>query len=140
MGTLFRPAFLEAYLRVGRDYKLPVLLPRAMAAQPQVQALLTPDDVLIDRVEIANPSVAAEAWDAFYSGIVEGLRPGVTEVIIHLAYDDAEMQAVTVNKPDYGSAWRQRDFDYFTGDHFAALLKEHDVHLVTWREIGRLLQ
>ena len=37
------------------------------------------------------------------------------------------------------AAWRQRDFDFVTGERFRGLLKEHDVRLVTWREIGRLV-
>ncbi len=142
MGSLYQtPALFEAYLRVGRDYGLPVLLPRASLEQtPHLTALLRPDDLLIDRLVMASPDVPADAWDAFYTRAVETLEPGVTEIIVHLAFDDAEMQAVTVDHPDYGAAWRQRDFDFFTSPAFARLLEAHDVRLITWREIGRLLR
>jgi len=142
MGSLFAtPALLQAYLKVGRAYGLPLLLPReSLAGQPaEVQALLNPEEILLDRVVIASPAVAANDWKAFYTGVIESLKPGVTELIIHVAYDDAEMQAVTVDHPDYGAAWRQRDLDFVTSDHFRALLKKHDVKIVTWRELGRLL-
>jgi hypothetical protein len=45
----------------------------------------------------------------------------------------------TTNHPDWGAAWRQRDFDFFTGETFRRLLRENNVKLVTWREIGRLI-
>ena len=54
---------------------------------------------------------------------------------MHLAYDDAEMKAVTIDHPDWGAAWRQRDFDFFTSETFRKLLEEQGIKLVTWREI-----
>ena len=144
MGTLFQtPALFEAYLRVGRDYGIPVLLPReSLAAEPAapLRALLKPGDVLIDRIAMATPDVPAAEWEAFYSGLVAALQPGVTEIILHAAYDGPEMQAVAADHPDFGAEWRQRDFDFFTSDTFRRLLAEHDVRLVTWREIGEALR
>jgi predicted glycoside hydrolase/deacetylase ChbG (UPF0249 family) len=142
MGALFTtPALFEAYLRVGRAYGLPLLLPREqLAGAPALLALLTPDDLVIDRIAMASPEVSVAGWAAYYSRILETLPPGVTELIVHLAYDDAEMQAVMADHPDYGAAWRQRDFDFVTSDTFRRLLAEHDVTLITWREIGALLK
>ena len=59
-------------------------------------------------------------------------------MIVHLGYDDAELQAVMVDHPDYGSAWRQRDYDVVTSEEFRKALKDNGVVLVTWREIGKL--
>lgn len=142
MGSLLAtPDLLETYLKLGREYGIPVLLPRETlgAMAPETLARLPKDTVLIDHLRIASPTVSPERWDEFYSGLVENLKPGVTEIIVHLGYDDPELQSVTIDHPDYGAAWRQRDFDYFTSPRFASLLERHNVRLVTWREIGRLL-
>ena len=89
----------------------------------------------------ATPEVRASDWERFYTEAVEDLRPGqVTEFVIHVGYDDAEMQATTVGHDDWGSAWRQRDLDFFTSRRFRRLLEKHDVRLVTWREIGALMK
>jgi len=143
MATLFQtPELFAAYLRVGREYRLPVFVPdESLPTQAApLRALLTPDDIVIDRVAMATPAVAADGWQEFYEGIIERLQPGVTEIIVHLAHDDAEMRAVTTGHPDYGAAWRQRDLDVMTSPRFAELLERHGVHLVTWREIGALLR
>ena len=143
MGTLFQtPDLFDAYLRVGRDYGIPVFVPGDALRQqaPHLMDLLTPEDIVIDHFAMAAPQVPAEQWDAYYTGLLENLQPGVTEIIIHVALDDAEMRAVTIDHPDYGAAWRQRDLDFFTSDAFHRLLEQHDIHLVTWREIGRLLK
>jgi hypothetical protein len=45
------------------------------------------------------------------------------------------MQGITVNHPDFGSAWRQRDLDFVTSQGFRDLLKAHDVKLVSWAQV-----
>ena len=42
---------------------------------------------------------------------------------------------MTVDHPEYGSLWRQLDFDVFNSDEFKKVLKDNDIKLVTWREI-----
>jgi len=140
MGTLFRSkALFEALLRVAHDYKLPALVSRDFFPQADyLQTSLGPDDVTIDHMITIRPLVQPDHWAAFYTDAVKSLAPGVTQFIIHLAYDDEEMRAVTVDHPFWGAAWRQRDFDFFTSPAFRRLLDENNVKLVTWREIGKL--
>jgi chitin disaccharide deacetylase len=141
MGTLYQSrALFEVLLRVAHDNRLPVRISREMfGSAPYLPSLLAPDEVVLDRIITIGPEVTPERWADFYANAVKSLRPGVTEFVIHLAYDDEEMRAATVEHPGWGAAWRQRDFDFFTGDRFRQLLKENNVRLVTWRELGRLL-
>lgn len=134
MGALFTtPELLATYVRVARDYDLPVL---AMRGAPGVTAgLFLDSDVLVDAVVIAGPQVPAAGWTAFYVDAVKNLAPGLTELIVHLGRDDAELQAVMVNHPDYGAAWRQRDLDALSSPEFRQALKDHDVKIVTWRQL-----
>jgi predicted glycoside hydrolase/deacetylase ChbG (UPF0249 family) len=141
MRTLYetRPLF-EMLLRVAREEGLPVMVSREWFTDaPFLPAALGPEGVALDRIETITPAVKPEGWAQFYRDFVKGLRPGVTELIIHLAYNDEEMRAVTREHPDWGSAWRQRDFDYTTGEEFRRLLKENNVKLITWREVGKLV-
>jgi len=141
MGTLYQSrALFEVLLRVAHDNRLPVRISREMfGSAPYLPSLLAPDDVVLDRIITIGPEVTPERWADFYTEAIKSLRPGVTEFVIHLAYDDEEMRAATVEHPGWGAAWRQRDFDFFTGERFRQLLKENNVRLITWRELGRLL-
>ena len=142
MGTLYQSkALFEALLRVAHDNHLPALISREWFTEraPYLPALLAPDDIVLDHIVTIEPSVTPERWADFYTDAVKGLKPGVTQFVIHLAYDDEEMRAATVEHPGWGAAWRQRDFDFFTGGRFRQLLKENNVRLITWRELGRLL-
>ena len=142
MGTLYQnKALFEVFLRVARNQKLPVRVARTWFGRTDfLPVTLAPDDVYIDRTLDINPSVAPNDWGKFYSDALAKLEPGVTEVVIHLAYDDAEMRAATIDHPNWGAAWRQRDFEFFTSDAFRKVLQENQIKLITWREVGKLVK
>jgi len=139
MGALFNtPELMATYVKVARSYKLPFLAFIA-TPRPGTQAVVTKADVIPDTVIIADEKVPSDKWKQFYIDAVNGLKPGLTELIVHLAYDDSEMRAVTVNHDAYGAAWRQRDVDVLSSPEFKQALKDNGVILVTWRELGKLL-
>ena len=141
MGTLYQNKVLfETLLRVARDNKLPVRVSKeALAGSSFMSSAINPDDILLDSIITIEPTVSPEHWADFYADAIKHLQPGVTEFVIHLAYDDEEMRAIAAEHPNWGAAWRQRDFDFFTGDAFRRLLQENHIQLITWRKLGSLL-
>lgn len=142
MGTLYQTqALFETLFRVARDNKLLIRVSKEwFAAAPFLPSLLGPDDVVMNTIISIEPRVTAEGWSKFYADAIKDLQPGITEMIVHLAYDDEEMRGVAFNHPDWGSEWRQRDFQFVTSDTFRKLLQENNVKLVTWREVSQKLQ
>jgi chitin disaccharide deacetylase len=141
MGTLFaRPDLFAVYVKVAHEYKLPFLAVRTPDAPKELLSLLSDKDVILDSVLIAGPQVGAANWKTFYSNAIKNLKPGVTEIIVHLGHDDAELQAVTVDHPDYGAAWRQRDYDAVTSPEFKKALDENHIILINWKDLKKLLQ
>ncbi|HEY2820937.1 MAG TPA: polysaccharide deacetylase family protein [Candidatus Acidoferrum sp.] len=131
----------EVFVRLAHEYRLPFFVTRDWFAQhPYLEASLGPDDIVIDHTVTIEPSVPAENWGSFYSAALRNLQPGVTEFVIHVAYDNDEMKAATRERATWGAAWRQRDFDYFTSNEFRVLLDQLHIKLVTWRQIGQLQQ
>ncbi|HEU4749338.1 MAG TPA: polysaccharide deacetylase family protein [Gemmatimonadaceae bacterium] len=138
MGALFAtPELIATYVRVARAYRLPFLALRGdRRAKPQPP--LSESDVLLDTVLIAGPEVPRDRWKEFYLTSIANLKPGLTELIVHLGRDDSELQAVTVNHEPYGSAWRQRDYDVLTSAEFRKALKDNDIIVVTWKDLQKL--
>jgi hypothetical protein len=132
MGTLFQPKFYPAYVKVAREYGLPFLTLRAPGLPVE---LVRETDIFPDSIVLINEKVKPEDWVKFYAGLVEKLKPGLTELIVHLGHDDAELQAVTVGHPAFGSEWRQRDFDAMTHPEFRAAIERNHVKVVGWKEI-----
>ena len=140
MGALFTtPELIATYVKVAREYRLPFLALRGdrRSAPP---APLSEKDVLLDTVVIAGPEIPRDQWKAFYLNAIANLKPGLTEMIVHLGRDDAELQAVMVNHEPYGSAWRQRDYDVVTSPEFRKALQDHNVILVTWKALQKVAQ
>jgi predicted glycoside hydrolase/deacetylase ChbG (UPF0249 family) len=140
MGSLFTtPELIATYVKVAHDYRLPFLAIKGSAlAAPQ--AGITARDVVLDALIIAGPEIPRDQWKAFYLNAINNLKPGLTEIIVHLGYDDSELQAVMVNHEPYGSAWRQRDYDVMTSPEFKKALQDNHVILVTWRDLQKLVQ
>jgi len=140
MGVLFStPELFAVYVKVAHEYKLPFLAVRIPSAPAQLSSILSDKDVALDSVVMANPAVHANEWRDFYVNTVNNLKPGLTEMIVHLGHNDAELQAVTLDHPDYGSAWRQRDYDFVTSAEFRKALEENHVILVKWKDLKKLV-
>ena len=130
----------EVVLRLAHENNLPVLTPRNWFADfPYLEKGLGPNDVVIDRVITIDPSVPPAKWNDFYRDALNHLEPGVTEFVIHVAYADAEMTAATRERDTWGAEWRQRDFDFVSSPEFQKLLRDNQIHLITWRDIGRTM-
>jgi predicted glycoside hydrolase/deacetylase ChbG (UPF0249 family) len=138
MGALFStPELFATYVKVARSYKLPYLA-FIGAMNPAARSAIQPGDIFPDTVFDAG-NTPKEQWKQFYLDALKNLKPGLTEILFHLGYDDAELKAVTVNKDAYGSAWRQRDYDVVTSPEWKQALKDNNVVLVTWRDIQKAM-
>jgi predicted glycoside hydrolase/deacetylase ChbG (UPF0249 family) len=140
MGTVFTPSMFPIYVKLAREYRIPFFCPRVATAQPFAAQLLKEDDPLMDGMAMINASVKPEGWLAFYEDVLRKLKPGLTYLIVHLGYNDAELQAVMSEAAPFGAAWRQRDFDALTNPSFAQAIKDNGVTLVGWKDLKKLME
>lgn len=129
--------FLKAYLKVGREFHIPVFVYRQVAGilHVSLDTLVSERDVIVDTILTAEVENYKAGMSDFYTNGFRQLKPGLTYLILHTAYDDAEMRAVTIDHEGWGAAWRQKDYDFFSSPLCATILKENHIYLVTWREI-----
>ena len=71
----------------------------------------------------------------YYEKALKELPEGLNCLLIHLAYDDEEMRAITTGHKYWAADWRQADFDYFTSEACSNLLEQENIILVSWREL-----
>lgn len=133
MGCLFQSQeLIEVYLKMGQEYKLPVLITKEYPLE-----LLEKYDVKVvleDALTIL-PDQYAKGSEDYYIDAIKNLKPGLSTFLIHTAYDNDELKAMTIDHPEWGNEWRQKDYDFFTSDTCAKILKEEHIHLVTWRQL-----
>jgi predicted glycoside hydrolase/deacetylase ChbG (UPF0249 family) len=141
MGSaLATPENIAVYVKIAHEFHLPILAPRIPGDPLKLSVLLSDKDVMLDSVVIAGPNVSADKWKEFYLDAIRNMKPGLNEIIVHLGHDDAEMQAVMADHPDYGSAWRQRDFDAVSSPEFKKALQDNHIVLVKWKDLQKLVR
>lgn len=132
------PDLQQIYLKLAAEYRLPPLTMRGMA-----QAFFGYDDsklpiqpaISVDGIHSVDTSDFPDRMDDRYRKILQTIGPGLHEIIIHAAHDDAEMQAIAVNHPLWGATWRAADYRFFTSEECKKIIAERGIQLVTWREI-----
>jgi predicted glycoside hydrolase/deacetylase ChbG (UPF0249 family) len=132
------PELFRTYARVARSYKLPFL---GVFDSPTgaLRSELTPSDIVPDAVIMRLQKGTLEEWRKYYLDAIRNLKPGLTVILVHLGYDDAELRAVTTGWDSWGADWRQRDYDVLTSAEFRQSLKDNNVVLVTWRDIQKAM-
>lgn len=147
MGCIFygRPEYMRSYLKIAQELKIP-----AMVNTQMMEGIIKPNQALfeginlekipvIDEIIMANPEDYEAGMEEFYTNKLENLKPGVHVLLVHLAFDDEEMNAVTSGHTTYHAPWRQEDFNFFTSDQAKKLIQENNIKLITWKEIGKIL-
>jgi predicted glycoside hydrolase/deacetylase ChbG (UPF0249 family) len=139
MGILFAsPELLQTYIKLGREYKVPVMLNHdalKFLYNIDLTKYINDNDVIVDKIFMATPQDYAKGMSDYYSTVIKSIQPGLNVILLHAAYDNDEMKAVTIDHPDYGAAWRQADFDFFSSDACKKLVSDNNIKLITWKEI-----
>jgi predicted glycoside hydrolase/deacetylase ChbG (UPF0249 family) len=131
MGSMLaRPDLVQLYFKLGEDYKVPVM---ADARVPDYK-------YAIDRIESITPEYFPSNSKNYYNRLLENLQPGITVLLLHIAYDNQEMKSATKDHPHWGSLWRQNDFNYFTSKEAKLMIEQNGIKLVTWRQIRDVMR
>ena len=126
----------DVYERVGHEYDLPIALVKNGSYRMPPGVEPQPDALALDKVITMDPGVPPSQWFDWYKKNLAALKPGIYQLTVHLAYDDDEMRAATRNHPDWGAAWRQRDFDMVRSPQFRRFLSDQKFVLVSWKQLS----
>jgi predicted glycoside hydrolase/deacetylase ChbG (UPF0249 family) len=139
MGCLVftSPELFGIYLKLGREYKIPVMVGRffLQSVSSDFKALIQPEDIIIEKILTASISDYESGLGNYYTKTLTNLSPGINILLIHTAFNDAEMQGLTIDHPHWGAKWRQEDFDFFTSKNCRKILEKENIKLISWRQI-----
>jgi hypothetical protein len=144
MGSVFaRPEFLQIYYNMGKEYGIPIMLPKP---NPEImhhvehigreklekfyKKAIEDECPLLDNLV---PGVGGKNLDekkAAYHARLRELKPGISQIIVHLGMDDDELKGITSN-------YMARYFDLmvFTDPETQKLIDELGIKLIGWKDI-----
>ncbi|KUJ61730.1 hypothetical protein AR687_10945 [Flavobacteriaceae bacterium CRH] len=135
------PEILELYKELGKTYNLPVFINEEFTESVRLsdEKHDFKNTLLVDNLIVGHfTDFEKGELKTSYSKALDNIQPGFNVILLHTAFDDFEMQGITVNHPNFGSAWRQIDFNYFTSSECEEKLKDNNIQLITWKQIKNL--
>jgi predicted glycoside hydrolase/deacetylase ChbG (UPF0249 family) len=137
--SVARREYIPAYVRVARRFRLPFLITEHWYSYCSSEDA-SAEDIKMDDVFQAPRNLSPSSLEDFYLSRLREVKPGLSQLIVHPAFDDHEMRAIYQGREAYGAAWRQRDFEIMRGQKFKLALQENQIHVVHWGMIKSALR
>jgi chitin disaccharide deacetylase len=139
MGVLSATPELKAlYVKIGNEYGLPVRLHRHAGddvTDGDIKAVLRDYPANLDAIYGAPPETFPNGMQAYYQDVLRKLKPGLNMLVLHLAFDEPEAQAITVDHPLWGARWRQIDYDWAMNPETKRIIEEESIILLDSRRV-----
>lgn len=132
------PELLRLYIQLGRELRVPVMLDGPGFFEHygvQKKDFVSDQDVLIDGILDARPAHFDSGMREYYTKLLSDLQPGLYVLLVHVGFDNSEMQAITEGHDYWHADWRQIDHEFVTDPATRQLLEDNGIQLVTWREV-----
>ncbi len=138
-ALFFSPEIFRVYLEVAEKNKLPAFVPMDLSPHFDESFTRPKNLVVVEKFFMADKSLDFENWEDYYYKIVEELRPGLNEIIVHLGSDNEELKNITSNRIAYGSKWRNLDYEIVSSSKFRSLLIKNNIKLINWKDIKKVI-
>ncbi len=142
MGSLFTtPELFRVYEDTAHQYGVPNLIAPAGSPRSHRKDEIAPYALVISKDLQIHPGIPHKRWLKHYESMLSPLGPGVYELIVHLGYDDAELEGITGGEnKHWGARWRQADLEVVRSQEFRNFLHDQGFVLITWRDLARAMQ
>ena len=147
MGALLsRPDLVKVYAQLAFDYNLPILFlrdadPRIAREYPALSRVGADIVRQLDAHQLPLLSHVFQFYDndpheqrkTTYLEMLQNLQPGVSEVIIHCGYNNAELQAITTS-----AALRDSDRRIFMDRAVRNEIERLGIKVITWKQFREM--
>ncbi len=145
MGTLFMGPYYPVYTSVAKDTGIMPMLPyptTARIAQAKMfgfdavathKKLAKEGFVFLDMLSETSKGDTLEERRSFYMDVIKNLKPGVTEIIVHLSLNDEEAKHIT-------NSWQTRYNEYkiFGDPKTRAYIESLGIKLIGYKELSKI--
>ncbi len=77
--------------------------------------------------------------EKYYLDILDNLKPGLSQIIVHFGLNNDKMKDITQGKVDYGSLWREIDYNVMNSEKFIKSLEENNIKLINYSDLKNVI-
>ena len=149
MGVTLLPQLIDIYIRLGREYRIPVLLPKHLS---EYTSVLEFDNISLNEVTEGLARLEADGWplvdhfrmtpgvparesDSAYRELIAGLPPGLTLVAVHPNIS-GDIEAIIPPRAHF----RTEEYRLFRDAKFKEFIAAQNIQSLGFRPLRELLR
>ena len=138
-ALFFDPDIFKLYLDLAKENNLLAFVPIQASVHFDQSFKKPKHAVIIDQFHMLPEGTNVDEIKDYYFNVVENLKPGLSQIIVHLGKDEEELREITIDHPNFDYRWRQLDFDVFNSRDFKDHLEKHNIKVINWEDLKKLI-
>jgi len=138
-ALFFDPNIFKLYLDLAKENNLLAFVPIEASVHFDENFKKPKHAIIIDQFHMLPEGTDINEIKDYYFDVVENLKPGLSQIIIHLGKDEKELIEITIDHPNFDYRWRQLDYDVFNSIEFKNHLKKHNIKIINWKDLKKLI-
>lgn len=138
-ALFFDPDVFKMYLNLAKRNNLLAFVP-IQASVHFDENFPKPDHAIIfDQFFMAEAGIKPYEMEKYYLDIIDNLKPGLSQIIVHFGLDNDKMKDITQGKTNYGSLWREIDYNVMNSEIFIKSLEENNIKLINYSDLKNVI-
>jgi len=138
-ALFFDPDIFKIYLDIAKENNLLAFVPIQASVHFDESFKKPKHAIIIDQFHMLPEGMEIKKIKDYYFDVIENLRPGLSQIIIHLGKDEPELRDITVDHPNFDYRWRQLDYDIFNSYEFKSHIRKHNIKIINWEDLKKLI-
>jgi predicted glycoside hydrolase/deacetylase ChbG (UPF0249 family) len=136
-AAAFNAEIYAAFSEVAQEYSLPHIhvsyQPKSHSSRARWQEIAGTNPALLQMMPGADPS----QWEIHYCELLRSVVRDLTQLTVHLGFDDSELRRMTVDRASWNAVWRYRDYQAVNSRTFRKRIEDLEITLADWRSISQ---
>jgi predicted glycoside hydrolase/deacetylase ChbG (UPF0249 family) len=138
-ALFFDPDIFKMYLNLAKKNDLLAFVPIQASVHFDKNFPKPNHAIIFDQFFMAEAGIKPEEMEKYYLDILDNLKPGLSQIIVHFGLHNDKMKEITQGKIDYGSLWREIDYNVINSEKFIKSVEENNIKLINYSDLKNVI-
>ena len=138
-ALFFDPDIFKMYLDLAEKNNLLAFVPIQASVHFDKNFPKPNHAIIFDQFFMAEAGIKPDEMENYYLDILDDLKPGLSQIIVHFGLNNDKMKDITQGKVDYGSLWREKDYNVMNSEKFVKSLEENNIKLINYSDLKNVI-